>query len=589
MTERLTRKRGPGLPPLPDWLRFPVPSAAGVLCAGRIAVLIADDDGPDALGLSLAARLVCAHPRVRRRFRGRTWWLPIGERPPGRTATRAALQHRDDLLGGRPLGFTGDWWSEQSQAILAGYRRLLLVVDDVAPGAFEPEQLLSREPGHAGLLVSGSGRVPPGLTPIAVPAVALGQRARAALRERWDDSFTALAVFDLGAAVPMDLIDDPGPPVRAGLLRYGPGSTVTIDPVVTARGRELLGPAGLREAAAALLNRARLPAELLVPLLLRAGRRERAATLTADLRWIAGRVVDDGPAAALADLAATEDFDDDARARTASFLAAAGLLDPIEPAGALGDLLIDELRHDPAWRRPPEAAHPVLRSDAPRLPRRPGVGQAVLGPDRRHLAYDVDHRVTCVELASGTTTTLELGRGEMVARLRFDPAGRWLAVLSHDARNGSGVEDPPYSTYLRVWEHGTGWNRFTLSESRHRRHFTSFEIGADGESLFLRAENGEYGVDPLTGAVGAGARPPTDPGADPLTSPNGSWRAEIEDNVLRLHDLRNDRPGPVTRTSERRYDGIAGVLWIADDHLVAYGRAGLQHFRIIAAAGRDND
>ena len=125
MTERLTRKRGPGLPPLPDWLRFPVPSAAGVLCAGRIAVLIADDDGPDALGLSLAARLVCAHPRVRRRFRGRTWWLPIGERPPGRTATRAALQHRDDLLGGRPLGFTGDWWSEQSQAILAGYRRLL--------------------------------------------------------------------------------------------------------------------------------------------------------------------------------------------------------------------------------------------------------------------------------------------------------------------------------------------------------------------------------------------------------------------------------------------------------------------------------
>ncbi|MEO3751846.1 NB-ARC domain-containing protein [Streptomyces sp. B6B3] len=95
--------------------------------------------GAGGFGKTTLAQVVCAHPRVRRRFRGRVYFVTVGRNIRGRAAIAAKVVEATRFITGDSLdtGQDPDQAGAHLGRLLARRPRTLLVIDDV----WEPEQL----------------------------------------------------------------------------------------------------------------------------------------------------------------------------------------------------------------------------------------------------------------------------------------------------------------------------------------------------------------------------------------------------------------------------------------------------------------
>jgi hypothetical protein len=343
--------------------------------------------------------------------------------------------------------------------------------------------------------------------------------------------------------------------------------------------------------------------EHLVRHLIAAGRHLEAELLAGDLRWVTARLLRSGPAGPLRDLAAVGPVASD-RVGTAAlrdaYRRAADRLDPVEPPHppeAVVGALHNALRYPNPWAeqvRVVEAgsAQPRLvprwrPTDDPqraRIPTALGFGWGVdVSPDGSLLAIAGGGKfVDCVD-----TTT-----GELVASMKcyskaqdvaFGPDGTWLAVRTHDVAYMPGVEDPPVSSCVQVWDVATATKRFEVS-GRYRSHISATAISADGTRIATRHEDGiqvwnTAGGNPVAGAPTDSLGPWLPVHHRESISPNGVWRAQVCGAELRLWDLAAARPGPMTRVGR----ALHGILWLPDSSgILAYGDNGTYLFDIHA-------
>lgn len=635
--QRVRRQRPPERVGLPEWLDVPRPPVETVVRelirrrpgARRVVALTAVDEGAEAtLGLVVTAAAAAASWRVRLRVGRQVWWLTAG---PHATELR-----RDALLLGHPFGFENHW--DATSTVLAMYRRLLLVIDALPEDGAGRHFATIDGQRHTNLvIVPNAESAPHGAAVVTVDAALIGRAALEQFRARVDeapagaaDRMAELGVLAPSAPVPMPLLaglwqattELAAPAARAlcetltrlGLIRIDNRDTVRIHPVTRRAARLELDPERLVPTYRALLdthaNQLPLTEEgtdaawwematadaylrdNLIDHMVRARRPGPARDLAGDLRWTGFRLVHDGPAAAYGDLvgAATPGPDATLKARRKAFAAAARYLDPTDPPHVVADILIDELRHHSAWReqaRTMQAAadHPVLASRRSRRRGQSPVYYADLSPDGRLLAYATGGVVKWEDLSTGQVTTLLTAarRDEYVRQLEFGPDGTWLAALSSTATAGTGAEDPPYSTYLKVWDVPGGEILLQLDEGRLYSNFDSFRIGADGTWLRTVSRRGTQAWEirtgrPLPAVPSTGELPRRGPRTEAV-SPDGAWRATVDRHELRLWNIARDRPGPATRVSDY-HSGMHQAIWLPDGCLLVHGSSGRHRFDV---------
>ncbi|MEN8652008.1 NB-ARC domain-containing protein [Streptomyces sp. 21So2-11] len=132
----------PGAPAVPAWVvdRAESRLAVAAVCGRRAeAVGITTAlEGAGGFGKTTLATLVCAHRRVRRRFRGRVYTVTIGRDVRGRSAIAAKVAEATAFITGDATAFEDpDRAGEHLGRLLERRPRTLLVLDDV----WEPEQL----------------------------------------------------------------------------------------------------------------------------------------------------------------------------------------------------------------------------------------------------------------------------------------------------------------------------------------------------------------------------------------------------------------------------------------------------------------
>ncbi|MET9469041.1 NB-ARC domain-containing protein [Streptomyces sp. NPDC006544] len=132
----------PGPPVVPAWVvdRSETRRAVAAVCgrgAGAVGITTALE-GAGGFGKTTLAALVCAHRRVRRRFRGRVYTVTIGRDVRGRSAIAAKVVEATAFITGDSTAFEDpDRAGDHLGRLLDQRPRTLLVVDDV----WEPEQL----------------------------------------------------------------------------------------------------------------------------------------------------------------------------------------------------------------------------------------------------------------------------------------------------------------------------------------------------------------------------------------------------------------------------------------------------------------
>ncbi|MGW6565646.1 NB-ARC domain-containing protein [Streptomyces sp. NPDC054975] len=132
----------PGAPAVPAWVvdRAEIRQAVAAVC-GRKAEAVGITtalEGAGGFGKTTLATLVCAHRRVRRRFRGRVYTITIGRDVRGRPAIAAKVAEATAFITGDTTAFEDpDRAGDHLGRLLEQRPRTLLVLDDV----WEPEQL----------------------------------------------------------------------------------------------------------------------------------------------------------------------------------------------------------------------------------------------------------------------------------------------------------------------------------------------------------------------------------------------------------------------------------------------------------------
>ncbi|MFD3533429.1 NB-ARC domain-containing protein [Streptomyces sp. NPDC058664] len=132
----------PGAPVVPAWVvdRAEIRTAVAAVC-GRKAEAVGITtalEGAGGFGKTTLATLVCAHRRVRRRFRGRVYTITIGRDVRGRSAIAAKVAEATAFITGDTTAFEDpDRAGEHLGRLLERRPRTLIVLDDV----WEREQL----------------------------------------------------------------------------------------------------------------------------------------------------------------------------------------------------------------------------------------------------------------------------------------------------------------------------------------------------------------------------------------------------------------------------------------------------------------
>ncbi|MFD7096771.1 NB-ARC domain-containing protein [Streptomyces xanthophaeus] len=163
-------------PAVPDWVvdRAEVRDVVTAVCRRRgvgAVGITTGLHGAGGFGKTMLANVVCADPRVRRRFRGRVYVVTIGREVRGRAAIAAKVAEVTRYLTGdaRDIGQDPDLAGQHLAGLLAQQPRMLLVLDDV----WEAEQLapfLQGAPRTCVRLVTtrNPGVLPPGSRPVTV-------------------------------------------------------------------------------------------------------------------------------------------------------------------------------------------------------------------------------------------------------------------------------------------------------------------------------------------------------------------------------------------------------------------------------------
>ncbi|MBB2943142.1 WD40 repeat protein [Actinoplanes lutulentus] len=220
----------------------------------------------------------------------------------------------------------------------------------------------------------------------------------------------------------------------------------------------------------------------LVEHLLSAGRADEAAAVATDLRWVATRLEDNGPAAPAADLSLI----DTPKARRLNELLqqTAHLLAPTEPPGARLEILFDRVAHDEDWG-----------ALAAELQQRSALSSVWPLPD----------------LPDPALRRAFTGRTAGINALAIAPDATWLV---------SGGEDG----VLRLWDPESG--REIRQLGSHKRGVTALAVSADGGSVASGSADGSVRLwDVPTGRLRTAVKGHPDKISAVAISPDGSWVA----------------------------------------------------------------
>ncbi|OEJ30392.1 hypothetical protein BGK67_02615 [Streptomyces subrutilus] len=191
-------------PVVPDWVveRAQVREVVAEVCGrrgGGSVGITTGLHGAGGFGKTMLATVVCAHPKVRRHFRGHVYIVTIGREVRGRSAIAAKVAEVTRYLTGdaRDIGQDPDLAGRHLAGLLAQGPRMLLVLDDV----WEAEQLAPFMHGASRTCVRlvttrNPGVLPSGSRPVTVDRMS-SQQALAVLNHGLDlPESTARALVD---------------------------------------------------------------------------------------------------------------------------------------------------------------------------------------------------------------------------------------------------------------------------------------------------------------------------------------------------------------------------------------------------------
>ncbi|WP_411132975.1 NB-ARC domain-containing protein [Streptomyces sp. C10] len=187
--------------PIPGWVvgRGESDEAVSVVCARRTSTAVGITtslEGAGGFGKTTLATVVCAHPRVRRRFRGRVFTITMGRDVRGQTAVAAKVAEATRFITGDTATFDDpDLAGAHLGRLLDQRPRTLLVLDDV----WEAEQL-------APFLYGGSQCVR--LVTTRTPAVLPPDTTRISVDEMTPDQARAVLTWQLHPPLPEQLTQD---------------------------------------------------------------------------------------------------------------------------------------------------------------------------------------------------------------------------------------------------------------------------------------------------------------------------------------------------------------------------------------------
>ncbi|MFF0740162.1 NB-ARC domain-containing protein [Streptomyces sp. NPDC004111] len=154
-------------------------------------------DGAGGFGKTMLARVACAHPKVRRHFKGRIYVVTIGRDVRGRVAIAAKVAETIRFITGDTLevGQDPEQAGDHLGRLLAERPRTLMVIDDV----WEPEQL---EP-----FLRGARDQCVRLVTTRVPAVLPSGTSRVTVDRMSPAQARAVLTHDLRPAPPNDMVN----------------------------------------------------------------------------------------------------------------------------------------------------------------------------------------------------------------------------------------------------------------------------------------------------------------------------------------------------------------------------------------------
>jgi hypothetical protein len=357
---------------------------------------------------------------------------------------------------------------------------------------------------------------------------------------------------------------------QLALVSYaaGPTSGITVHDVIRDFLRAELGPQRLTELNARLLDAVAegLPAgrplhparpaslvawwdlgqedrylwDHLVDHLRDAGRTGDAEAVAGDLRWVGARLERFGPAAPAADLSMVGTARA-ARMRIA-LARAAHLLAPVEPAGAVVDILHSRIADDPDWGPQVRALRDTYR--------RSRLVNLWPMPD---LADPALHRVLS-------------GHADRVKAVAVAPDGSWLASAGGNT--------------VRIWDVATGRERATLEDPTN--WVETVAVAPDGS--WLASGGGDRTVriwDVTAGRERAVLTGHACVVRAVAVAPDGNWLASASpDQTVRIWDVTTGQTCALMRVE----NSLSACAWLGVNALAVGGTAGLYLFGFLASS-----
>ena len=276
---------------------------------------------------------------------------------------------------------------------------------------------------------------------------------------------------------------------------------------------------------------------------------QRAELAATDLRWIAARLQQSGPAAPYGDLSLIGSARTQRLQRLLS--QSAHLLAATDPAYSQTDILYSRVSHDPDWGAQGRSLqiasiHPALVSELP-LPDLPDpdlrrtltghnsrVNAMAAAPDGTWLATGSDDRTVRIwDTATGRLCATLAGHRARVTGMAVAPDGTWLASAGGD-EDWPGAPDRA----VLIWDTAT-WTR-TVTLTGHGEKVTAVAVAPDGAWLASADGGGTVLIwDAVTWTQTAKLAVADTPVNAVAVAPDGTWLTlGMFDGSVRIWDAR---------------------------------------------------